>query len=102
MFSGRDETCTKHKRHKVSELGIVRASPRGPVKSQSRTGNNHRPWALVLGHCWDPQYNEYSTENILNLLIKILYFPIFEVVLGEFLTKEGSHFNERANGKYIE
>lgn len=34
--------------------------------------------------------------------MKILYFSTFEEVLGEFLTKEGSHFNERDNGKYIE
>lgn len=102
MCSGRDEICTKHKRNKVSELGIVRASPRSPVKSQSRTGNNHQPWALLFGHRWDSQYSECSTENILKSLIKILYCPTFEVVLGEFLTEEGSHFNERDNGKYIE
>jgi len=56
---------------------------------------------LGFSHCCDSQYNEYNTENILKLLIKILYFSTFEEVLGEFLTKGGSNFTERDNGKYI-
>lgn len=103
VCSGRDEICTKHKRNKVSVLGIVRALPTFPVKSQFCTGNNNHYWAFWVSVTAVTLNTMNTTQkNILKLLIKPLSFSAFEKVLGEFLTKEGSNFNERDNGKYIE
>lgn len=84
-------------------LGIVRALPRFPVKSQFCTGNNNHYWAfwvsvtaVTLNTMNTTQKKHFKTAD------KTLSFSTFEKVLGEFLTKEGSNFNERDNRKYIE
>lgn len=85
VCSGRDEICTEHKRNKNISArycaGITQIPCQGSVLHRQQ---ELLPGFSVFSHCCDSQCNEYNTENISKLLIKILYFSTFEEVLGEF------------------